>query len=321
MFSHSKTVSHLLLTIGLCSLFTSLQAADLSIKKDYPLEKLTNRVHVIHGPNEEVSKANQGFRNNPVLITTAEGIVVIDPGSSLYTGEMVVNKARSLSNKPVIAVFITHEHGDHWLGNHGIKKHYPNAVIYAHEAAINTIKSDEGAMWITSINRMADGQIAGTKVVAPDKPIKDGDRIKLGGVTFRIYNNGKAHSNSDIMIEIVEEKVFVFGDNLRDQNVSLFMAGFKGNLAALDIGQKSGAKYFVPGHGKSGDKAIIDRYRRFLIDLKGAVQKNFAAGMSDFEMKPVVIKALHKYKHWSGFEENIGKLINLAYLEVENESF
>jgi len=30
---------------------------------------------------------------------------------------------------------------------------------------------------------------------------------------------------------------------------------------------------------------------------------------------------LAKYKDWSGFDENIGRLINLAYLEVEAESF
>ena len=123
------------------------------------------------------------------------------------------------------------------------------------------------------------------------------------------------------MIEIVEEQVFVLGDNLRDQNISLFMASFSGNLAALDIAEKVRARVYVPGHGKSGGREIIARYRKFIIDLKSEVKKHFEAGLSDFEMKPKVIKALHNYKGWSGFDENIGRLINLAYLEVENESF
>ncbi|MDH5407039.1 MAG: MBL fold metallo-hydrolase [Gammaproteobacteria bacterium] len=320
MLNNTNFLQSLLVCGGLLmSLNTT--AADLSIKKDYPLEKLSANVYVIHGPNEEVSKANQGFRNNPVLVNTKAGVVVIDPGSSLYTGEMLVKKAKTISPKPIIAVFNTHDHGDHWLGNHGIKKHYSNATIYAHQASKLAIASDEGANWIKAINRQSKGQIEGTKVVAPEKIIKDGDRIKLGGITFRIYSPGKAHSNSDIMIQIVEEKVFVFGDVLRDQNLSLFMASYTGNLKALDIGQKSGAKVFVPGHGKSGGKEIINRYRKFITALKGEVKKQFEAGLSDFEMAPKVTRALNKYKSWSGFKDNIGKLINLAYLEVENESF
>jgi len=321
MFTKTGLTTHILLCTGIFATVLVAKAGDLAIKKDYPLEKLTAHVYVIHGPNEEVNKTNQGFRNNPVLVETRDGIVVIDPGSSLYTGEMIVNKARSLSKKPIIAVFDTHDHGDHWLGNHGIKKHYEKVTIYAHESARTSIASDEGKMWVKALNDQSGGQIAGTKVVVPNEVVKDGDRIRLGGITFRIYHPGKAHSVDDIMIEIEEEKVFVFGDVLRDKNLSLFMASYKGNLAALDIGEKSGASIFVPGHGKSGGKAVIDEYRQFINDLLGEVRKHFAAGLSDFEMTPKVVTALAKYKGWSGFEENIGKLINLAYLEVESDSF
>ena len=78
---------------------------DRAIQVDYPLTRLTDRVYVIHGPNEAPTKANQGFRNNPVIVLTSAGTVVIDPGSSVYIGKMVLKKALGLSNKPVVAVF------------------------------------------------------------------------------------------------------------------------------------------------------------------------------------------------------------------------
>jgi len=87
------------------------------------------------------------------------------------------------------------------------------------------------------------------------------------------------------------------------------------------VGEKTNAKVYIPGHGQSGDKSIITAYREFLTTLKGEVKKYYAKDMSDYEMKPKVIIALAKYKDWSGFDENIGRLINLAYLEVEAESF
>jgi len=295
--------------------------SDRKIKQDYPLTKLSANIYVIHGPNEEVSKQNQAFRNNPVLVVTQQGLVIIDPGSSVYIGEMLVQKARQLSDKPVVAVFNTHGHGDHWLGNHGVQKHYPNVAIYAHPGMQQAIAAGGGEMWIKAINQRSEGAIEGTEVVAPNKTVKHGDELSFGNQTFRIHQSSKGHTDHDIMIELVEEGVFVFGDNLRIGNISPFMASFAGNLAELELGEKSAANVFVPGHGTSGDRTVINEYRKFIVTLKNEVKKHFDAGLSDFEMKPKVIKVLQQYQDWSGFDENIGRLISLAYLEVENESF
>jgi hypothetical protein len=43
--------------------------------------------------------------------------------------------------------------------------------------------------------------------------------------------------------------------------------------------------------------------------------------MSDFEMKPQVAEALKDYADWSGFDEQIGKHISLAYLQIEEAEF
>lgn len=296
-------------------------AAGQEIRKDYPLTQLTKNVYMIVGPNEEVSKQNQGFRNNPVIVTTSKGVVVVDPGSSLYTGELVIRKVKSFTTKPVIAVFNTHAHGDHWLGNQGIRKYFPKVPIYADISVKQSIESGDGKMWIKAINQRTDGAIEGTRVVGPDHVVKNGDVIKFGNISFKVYHEGKAHSDGDIMLEIPEEKVFLFGDVLRNENISPFMSSFKGNLAALELGEKVNAKVYVPGHGNSGDKRIIDGYRKFILTVKAEVKKHYAEGLSDYEMKPRVIKALKPYQKWSGFDENIGRLISLAYLEVENESF
>ncbi|MDH5692218.1 MAG: MBL fold metallo-hydrolase [Gammaproteobacteria bacterium] len=299
----------------------SVHGGERDIQHNYPLEKLSANVYVIHGPNEEVTEQNQGFRNNPVVITTEKGAIIVDPGSSVYTGEMVVRKLKEVSEKPVIAVINSHGHGDHWLGNHGVKKHFPDVSIYSHPLMKKSIETNGGEMWIKAINQRSNNAIEGTQVVAPNKTVNEGDEMDFGNITLRVYYKGKAHSDGDIMLEVVQEKVFLFGDVLRVENISPFMASLNGNLAALDIGEKTGANIFVPGHGKSGDKRLINTYRKFLQSLKAEVKNNFESGLNDFEMKPKIIKAMNGYKDWSGLDENIGRLINLVYLEVEEESF
>ena len=311
------------LATALCMMLSvsATQAQDRSIKKDYPLTKVSNNVYVIFGPNEDATKENQAFRNNVIIITTSKGVVVVDPGSSKYIGEMVVNKVKTLTSDTIVAVFNTHGHGDHWLGNDGIRKHFPNAPIYGHDEMITDILGGDGERWIKAMNQRTEGAIEGTVAVAPSKPVKDGETVKFGNISLKIYVMGKTHSHTDIMLEIPEENVLIAGDVLRIRNLSPFMSSFKGNLNALDMIEKMNAKVYVPGHGPGGDKSIINEPRQFINNLKSEVKKHYEQGLSDFEMKPKVIKALAKYKNWSGFDEYIGRLINLAYLEVESESF
>jgi glyoxylase-like metal-dependent hydrolase (beta-lactamase superfamily II) len=292
-----------------------------SIRSDYPLDRLTPNVYVIHGPTADPTPENQAFRNNPGIVLTPEGVVVIDPGSSVHVGDMVVRKVKTLTSKPIVAVFNTHSHGDHWLGNEGIKLAYPRAVIYAHPKMKAMAIQDEGRMWIKAFNTLSAGAAEGTTPVGPHKAVNDGDVIAIGGTRFRILYPGPSHSDHDIMSEIPDEKVLFFGDIVRDGLLGPFMTSFKGNIAAIDRGLNTGAKVFIPGHGRSGDATVARNYRLFLVTLREQVRRNYRNGLSDFEMKPRIAKALTAYRDWSSLDESLGRLVSAAYQEIEAEEF
>ncbi len=292
-----------------------------AIRANYQLDRLTPNVYVIHGPTADPTPENQAFRNNPGIVLTKEGVVVIDPGSSVHVGEMVVRKVKMLTGKPIVAVFNTHAHGDHWLGNEGVKLAYPRAVIYAHPKMKAMAIQDEGRMWIKAFNERSAGAVEGTTPVGPDKAVNDGDIIAIGGTRFRVMHPGPAHTDHDLMIEVLEEKVLFFGDIVRDGLFSPFQASFKGNIAAIDRGFKTDAKVFVPGHGRSGDRTVAMNYRRLLETVREQVRQNYRNGLSDFEMKPKIIKALAAYRGWSSLDESLGPLVSAAYQEIEAEEF
>jgi len=292
-----------------------------AIHTDYPLDRLTPSVYVIHGPTEDPTPQNQAFRNNPGIVLTKEGVVVIDPGSSVYVGEMVVRKVKTLTNKPVVAVFNTHSHGDHWLGNEGIKLAYPRAVIYAHPKMKAMAVQVEGRRWIKAFNERSNGAAEGTTPVGPDKAVSDGEVITIGGTRFRILFPGPAHSDNDIMIELPDEKVLFFGDIVREDLLGPFMASYKGNIEAIDRGLASGATVFVPGHGRSSDRAAAVKYRQFLVTMREQVRAQYRKGLTDFEMKPKIADALKDYRHWASMSESLGPLVSSAYLEIEKEEF
>lgn len=292
-----------------------------AIKQNYPLTKLSKHIYVIYGPVGEPTVANQGFRNNAIFVVTREGVAVMDPGTSVYVGEMILEKIRSVTSQPVVAVFNSHAHGDHWLGNQAFRNANPKVNIYAHAKMKKQAELGEGERWIKLFNESTGNAVEGTKPVVPNKVVKDGDVIKLGELSFRIHHTGPAHTDGDIMVEIPEERAILTGDIVRVGLVGISNASFKGNIAAIDRALKTSSKLFVPGHGKANDQRVARDYRQFMNTLRQTVAKHYESGLSDFEIKPKVVTALSKYRNWERFEEHIGRLVSLAYLEIEAEAF
>ena len=105
----------------------------------FPLDRVSRHIYVVHGPLAHPNPENRGFMNNPAAILTRNGVIIVDPGSSREIGKQLLRKVRKVSDKPVIAVFNTHVHGDHWLGNHGIREVYHKVPVYAHERMIERV--------------------------------------------------------------------------------------------------------------------------------------------------------------------------------------
>lgn len=297
--------------------FGTVDAAENTVR-DYPADKIAAHTYVIHGPLGEPSPANQGFMNNPGFVITDDGVVVIDPGSSLETGRMALRQIRRLTSKPVTHVLNTHIHGDHWLGNQAFLEAYPKARLMAHPEMIRKARGGEAEVWIELMDRLTQGYSKGTRAVIPTVAVTENQRFTTGGVTFHILAPENAHSKTDIMIEVEQDGVVFTGDNVLNARIARLDDGtFKGNIAACDRVLATKAKHYVPGHGKTADAEMVKRYRDYMIALTTEVKHQYDAGKSDYEMKDAVASKLGAYKNWSGFNEQLGKHISLAVLEIE----
>ena len=286
--------------------------------RDYPLTKIAPHTYVIHGPLGYPSVENQGFMNNPGFVITNDGVVVIDPGSSLQAGRMLLKQIRTVTKKPVTHVFNTHIHGDHWLGNQAIKEAYPKARLIGHPEMIKKTNEGEGEQWVKLMENSTKGFTKGTRSVPADVPATDSSEFKIGGMTFRIYAPEKAHSHTDIMILAVEDSVVFTGDNVLNQTIGRMVDGtFAGNIAACDKIAAVKAKYYVPGHGPTGDVSVVTNYRMYLATLFSTVKQQYDLGKSDFEMKAGIVAKLKPYQDWNRFDLEVGPQISQAVLEVE----
>ena len=316
-----KKVSWFLVLVLIAGVAYALQKA-LPIRGAWTPEQIAPGVYVIHGPTELPSPDNQGFMNNPAFIVTDAGVVVVDPGSSVQVGEMVLERIGQVTDKPVLAVFNSHIHGDHWLGNQAIRAIYPDVPIYGHERVGPKVIDGAGTEWVQLMLRMTEQATAGTEVVAPDRAVKDGDELAIGGLTYRVMNNDKAHTDTDIMLHVKELDLMFLGDNAGHGRILRLEGGsFPGNIEALEQALATDARVFVPGHGPSGGREVAERYRDYLQTLYTAVEQGVEEGLADFEIRPQLMPRLEPWSQWAGFDIELGRHINGAYLEAEAAAF
>src|SRR3990167_7386956 len=266
----------------------SLNALTLGNLGNFKFEKMNSNVYIMHGPEREPSKENEGFMNNPAIIESKNGLIVIDPGGNYNVGKKIMAEIEKVSKKPIIAVFNTHKHGDHWFANKNIKEKYPNVPIYALTYMIEQVKDNSAATWYGILDRQ----------------------------TFIMRHYAKGHTDTDILIEHTNSNTLFIGDNLITNRFGAFdeSSSIIENIALLEKikNQKDGFKkykLYVPGHGPSNNQIseTVEPFLNYLKIIVAAAKKGYADGVESYDMKPIVHEQLKDYHSWDAYEGQMGK--------------
>jgi len=319
------------LSVGLVgmSAIRPLYASDDMVMKadpmyDVPVTKVTDSCYYILAEDPEPSPENHAFFNNPGFIVTSEGVVVVDTGSSVQIGEMVLRQIKKVTELPVIMVINTHYHGDHFLGNHAFVEAYPNVDIYAHPTAIKKIKSDGEDFWYGFMQRNSNNGITGTIVAAPNKSFEGGEVLKVGDKTLKIHQFGTVHTESDLIVEVVEDKVAFMGDMAMRRVANMADGSFVGTIEAMKKSQALNCDHYIVGHGVHDNASICKDMQTFCETIYNNAAIYYDEGLSDFEMKPKIMAEPFMKEvasQWPGYEKTIGVFIAVAVAEVETNMF
>ncbi|WXU00107.1 MAG: hypothetical protein Ctma_0818 [Catillopecten margaritatus gill symbiont] len=288
----------------------------------YKFEKIAENVYIMHGPLDEPNPENRGFMNNPGLVVGENGAAIIDPGGAYEVGKNVIAAAEKITDKPIVVVFNTHVHGDHWLGNQAVVERYPNVKIYAHTNMIKQAKDGKGDTWLALMRNLTEGATNDTVAVYPTDATTHLQVIKAGGETFKIHHDitGVAHTNTDIMVEHVSSKTLFLGDNgfINRQGRFDNTSDMHGNIKALEYAIDLDLTHYVPGHGKTGDvEHSVKPFLNYLRIVRDEVKKGYEKDLADYEIKPAVHQKLTDYHHWHGYEDGIGKYVGKMFNEIE----
>jgi glyoxylase-like metal-dependent hydrolase (beta-lactamase superfamily II) len=293
---------------------------------DQPLLRLSPRVAMVYAEDGFPTPENRGMMANVVFVVTSAGVVVLDSGASVQIGEMALRRLRTITDRPVVAIVNSHHHGDHFLGNDAFVQAFGAGLpIHAHPEARRQIEGIAGSGWRAAMERWTNGASMGTRVVAPNRSLGHGDVLRFGDTTLRLHHHGRAHTEADLCVEVVEDRVLYAGDVVMNGRIANMDDGsYVGTLKTIDaLVRDVPDALWVPGHGRAS-RSLPSEQRAFFAGLYEPCVAAVKAGEDEAAARrrvladPRVAPYAGRIQGWDG---NIGKYISIAYLEAEKEAF
>ena len=241
---------------------------------------------------------------------TDAGIVVIDAQRILPEAEQAIAHLRASTDQPVVAIFITHPHTDHYGGLPVWKRAFPEAVVYASEVTLRSIRED--GRGFNAARRERHGERFATQqqltnATAGARRLLDGQEIAFGKVTVRANHLAPSESEGTTVISIPSERIAFVGDLI---NVGVPAVPFE-NLAAWieqleELSSAYGNYAIYQGHGAAPvTEEQIAVQRRFLTDLASAVSSRIDdQRLSRQEAAEVVFELEAAWPYLSGVAGN-----------------
>lgn len=262
--------------MGLTVLSAALMLSAAKRPFDYGLdaEPVADGVAVFIGRNEHFTRDNGGNIVNTGYIVTDAGVVVIDTGPSRRYGEQMRAAIEAATGKPVVQVYLTHAHPDHFLGNQAFTG-VPIAALAATAQRITTQGEDLSA----NLYRLIGGWMEGTEAVAPAQEIGAGV-VEIGGRSLRLIAS-HGHTEGDLAVYDERTRTLFAGDLVFfDRAPTTPNADLEQWLQTLDELAGLDFAHLVPGHGPVvRDQRAIAQTRAYLQWLRDRLRQAAREGL------------------------------------------
>jgi glyoxylase-like metal-dependent hydrolase (beta-lactamase superfamily II) len=236
--------------------------------------------YYVHGQSGEVSHDNQGFNANAGFVVTGEGVVVFDALGTPPLGAALVKAIRTVTDRPIRRVIVSHYHADHFYGLQAFKA--AGAEVWAHAAAKPYLASEAPALRLDERRHSLAPWVDETaRIVEPDVWVEGDTAFRLGGLTFNVYHVGSAHTPEDLVLVVDEDGVFFAGDLMFGGRIPFVGdADSRAWLTAIDKLERYRPKVLVGGHGDASfdaarDLALTREYLTYLRQRMGEAVEGF----------------------------------------------
>ncbi|MDP9054127.1 MAG: MBL fold metallo-hydrolase [Acidobacteriota bacterium] len=211
----------------------------------------------------------EGEGGNSTVVLTSAGVILVDCKFERSHDE-VVERVKSLSDKPIRYLFATHSHADHSGGS-------------AKMAAM-------GVAVISSV-RTRENMVRTNQTPGPEVLFKEEMQLNLGG-TVALAHQWRGHTNGDVTVFFPAERVIVMGDLMTIGLPAFASYADGGNWTDLgrSLDEIAGLDFdfAVPGHGPVSTKADFLAYRDKLTAMRARIRELVRAKKTQDEVAAIL---------------------------------
>lgn len=285
-----------------------------------------------------VTDVRSNLGDSAFLLDDGKVSILYDSGFG-FTGHQVArNIEKILQGRKLDYIFLTHSHYDHALGSAYIRRHFPDVKVVAHEyaayvftrpGAIETMRKldSENARQ----NGIEDYEFLGNELRV-DIPVKDGDVIPAGDLTFEVLGL-PGHTRCSVGYYCKKLDLLLSSETLGvyDGNSTItasFLVGYESSMKAIDRVLARNASFIISPH-----LGLLnpEQTRFYLCNIKKANQDvaRFLLGMAHEGKSTKQIIEAFKQRFWHGYIKDIYPIdalelnttIMIELLKRENPTF
>jgi cyclase len=184
-----------LIVVGALSLVVSGQAPGPSAAaiKAMQIEKVKDNLYIISGSGAENQEAFSG--GNVAVFITDAGVTLVDTKLPGF-GPTILERIKTVTNKPVTRIINTHTHGDHTGGNGSFG------------ASVESIVHENTR---TNMTKMTEFSGANAQFL-PKRTYKDKLTVGSGKDQIDLYYFGRGHTNGDTFVVFPALRTMHVGD-------------------------------------------------------------------------------------------------------------
>lgn len=231
------------------------------------------------------------FDLSVVVIEGGDGLLVVDTGAEPSEAQELLADLSARFDRPVRWVVNTHAHFDHTFGNQVFGPgSVADAAILGHAAIARHFERYEGprlAAWRDDPSREPERRWHDVRLTPPTDPVERMTRLDLGGRVVELRPQPPAHTDTDLVLFLPDERVWVMGDLVEESGPPVYGSGcypleWPGVLDALVAEMQPGDRV-IPGHGRVVDREFVGRQAAALRTIAERFVASHDAGLGAAE--------------------------------------